>query len=61
MKFLKKLKRKLFGDSEDGGTVVAKPDPPIKEPIPIPMEKPSLDPTNPIPAPKPVVPPKEDR
>ena len=60
MKFLKKLKRKLFGDSEDGGTVVAKPDP-IKQPLANHIKPFLLDPTNPIPVPKPVVPPKEDR
>lgn len=60
MKLIKKLKLKPFGDSRDGGTVYAKPEP-IKEPIPLPIEKPSLDPTNPVPVPKPIVPPREEK
>lgn len=31
---IKKIKLKPFGKSEQGGTVVAKPDPPIKPPVP---------------------------
>ena len=57
----KNLKFKKFGDSIGGGKVFAKPDPPIKEPIPIPIEPPPFDPTNPIPVPKPIKPPKEDQ
>lgn len=36
--FLKDIPRKFFGKSKKGGTVVAKPDPPIK-PTPVPPTK----------------------
>ena len=47
---LKKIKLIHFGDDKPGGPVIARPDP-IKP----------VNPTNPVPVPKPIKPPTEDK